>query len=471
YGFNNPPNLAKPGGPTGLIELALPAGLVSRQVQGRRAYWVRCVYATDLPPRGPEQLRPSLYQKPPEFRSILARTIGGTASSSNAALIARRDLGQSDGTPGQVFRLGHAPVLPRRPGETLLIGEQGLPIDQMQEWTEVEDFAESSAEDRHYVCDSMTGEIFLGPSVPQPDGSARQHGAVPAKGLTVMFSAYRYGGGTRGNVSANQVNVLKSSIPYIANVYNPRRAEGGREQENIERAKMRGRSILRQRDRAVTAEDYEYLACRASTGVGRARCIQPRALHGSPNGYTPIPPGLVRVLLVPLIGDETGIPRAADLRVSDRVRQEVERFLDERRLLTAVLEVGAPDYVFVSTEITLVAEPKADADIVRRAVHDRLARYINPLTGGPARAGWPFGLNLTLSDIYAQVQAGSGVAFLLDARIYTSRVDNLDEGLLGPEERVSTQEGVRIGPNELLCTREHRIRVRPMSAVGTEENE
>jgi predicted phage baseplate assembly protein len=193
YGFNNPPGLAKAGGPTGLIQIAMPAALVSRQVGGRRAYWVRCVYATDLPPRGPEQLKPSVYQKSPEFRSIQARTIGGTAPSSNAAVIAARDLGQSDGAPGQVFRLGHAPILPRKPGETLLIGEQGLLVDQMQEWTEVADFAESGENDRHFVCDSMTGEVFLGPSVPQPDGGVRQHGVVPSKGLTLMFSSYRSG--------------------------------------------------------------------------------------------------------------------------------------------------------------------------------------------------------------------------------------------------------------------------------------
>jgi predicted phage baseplate assembly protein len=469
YGFNNPPGLAKPGGLTGLIQIAMPPALVSRQVGGRRAHWIRCVYATDLPPKGPEQIRPAVYQKPPEFRSILARTIGGTAPSSNAAVIVARDLGQSDGTPGQVLRLGHAPILPRRPGETLLIGEQGMPTDQMQEWTEVADFAESGANDRHYVCDSMTGEILLGPSVPQPDGSVRQHGAVPAKGLTLMYSAYRYGGGTRGNVAPNQVSVLKSSIPYIANVFNPRRAEGGREQESVERAKLRGRAILRQRDRAVTAEDYEYLACRASNGVGRARCIQPRALHGSPNGETPIQPGLVRVLLVPMLGEEIGVPRPTDLRISDRIRHEVENYLDERRLLTAILNVGDPDYVFVSTEITLVADPKADADIVRRAVQTRLERFVHPTLGGPGGMGWPFGLNLTLSDVYAQVQAASGVAFLLDARLFISRIANQADGLLGPEERVPTQEGIRIGPNELLCTREHRIRVRPMSAVGTEE--
>ncbi|BDI34265.1 putative baseplate assembly protein [Capsulimonas corticalis] len=465
YGFNRPPGMPKGDEPSGLIELAMPFGLSSRWLGGRRAYWVRCVYTPDLPPRGPERRTPAIYQKSPEIRSIAARTIGGSAPASNCSVIAWKDIGQSDGLPGQVFSLGHAPILPRRPGETVAVGEQGMPHAELDPWTEVLDFADSGPDDRHFVCDSLTGEIFFGPNVPQPDGSTLQHGAIPAKGLTVTFTSYRYGGGVRGNVAPDQLTVLKSSIPYVSTVSNPRRAEGGREQESLDRAKMRGQTILRMRDRAVTAEDYEYLARRASSGVGRAQCVQPRAVHDAGN----IPPGVVRVLLVPSLAGDVPVPRPADLRVSERVRRDVTAYLDERRLLTTVLEVGEPDYVFVSTEITLVADPKADASQVRRSVQARLEDFIHPLRGGPNGDGWPFRLTLTLSDIYAQVQAAHGVAFLLDAKIFVSRLANAGEGLLTQEERIDITQGVRVNEHELLCTREHRIRVRPMSAVGTED--
>lgn len=470
FGFNRPPGERINGRQTGLIELALPANLLSRQIGGRRAFWVRCRYTPTLPPRGPEGSRPAPYQKPPEIAALAAQVVGGTAPASNCATVLFQDLGQSDGTPGQVFSLVHAPILERRSDETVLIGEQDMPRGDWQAWEEVLDFAESGPEDHHFVCDSDTGEIFLGPNVRQPDGSTRQHGVIPRKGLTVMFSAYRSGGGTGGNVAAGQVNVLKSSIPYIAEVTNPRRADGGREQETLERAKLRGRAVLRLRDRAVTAEDYEMLALRASSGVGRARCVQPRALHEAGPNSEQIPPGVVRVLLVPALSDTVSIPRPADLRVPERIRREVEMFLDERRLLTTVLEVGEPEYVYVSTDITLVSDPKSDADQVARAVRTRLEGYLHPLRGGPNGDGWPFRRTLTLSDIYAQVQAASGVAFLLDAKIFVSRVANVQEGQLTPETRVSNTDGVQIGPNDLLCTREHRIHVRPMWAVGLEES-
>jgi len=48
---------------------------------------------------------------------------------------------------------------------------------------------------------------------------------------------------------------------------------------------------------------------------------------------------------------------------------------DDRRLRTAVLEVGGPRYIYISTDITLVADPKADADQVVRSVRERLEMF------------------------------------------------------------------------------------------------
>ncbi|MGI4792321.1 MAG: putative baseplate assembly protein [Janthinobacterium lividum] len=469
YGFALPPGQSYQGKSTGMIELPMPTGLLPLLMNGRRAYWVRCRYSPDLPPRGPEMRRPSPYQKPPEFTNIQARTVGGTAPASNCTTVSFRDLGQSDGLPGQVFRLVHRPILRLKPGEVILVGPQGTPREELKEWIEVEDFSESGKDDRHFVCDTAAGEIIFGPLVPEPDGSTRQYGSVPERGHTITLSAYRYGGGRLGNIAAGQVGILKSSIPYIAEVSNPRRADGGREQETLDRAKLRARAMLRQRERAVTAEDYEFLATQASSGVARARCVQPRAIHSAGANGERIPPGVVRVLLVPALGEAVTVPRPSDLHVPTRIRQDVQKYLDERRLLTAVLEVSEPEYIYVSTDITLVVDPKANEDEVVRGVRSRLERFVHPLSGGPNGDGWPFRIPLRLADLYAQVQAASGVAFLTDAKIYVSHVTNAEEGLLSSERQVSNAEGVIIGDNALICSREHRIRAISMSQVGLEE--
>ena len=154
-----------------------------------------------------------------------------------------------------------------------------------------------------------------------------------------------------------------------------------------------------------------------------------------------------------------------------QVRREVEEYLDFRRLLTSVLEVGEPEYVYISTEIKLVADPKADADQVVRNVRTQMENFLHPLRGGPNGDGWPFRRALTLADIYAQVQEAHGVAFLLDARVYVSRLTTGSQTMLTSETLVPNTDAVLVGDNELLCTREHRIRVVPMSQVGMEEAE
>jgi predicted phage baseplate assembly protein len=270
----------------------------------------------------------------------------------------------------------------------------------------------------------------------------------------------------QGNVRENKVRTLKAAYPYITDVRNPRPATGGRDQETLEHAKLRAREYIKTRNRAVTAEDFEVLAAKGSPGVGRARCVQP-LIH--PGSDVDIKPGTVKVLIVPAMSRDTMVPQPADLRVDRRTIDEVYAFLDERRLLTTVLNVGEPEYVFVSVDIKLVADPRADAEQVARRVQEQLNLYLHPLFGGPQGTGWPFRRALTLADVYAQVGAVRGVAFLLDAKIFVSRIANYEEGVLSQETQVSNEEGVRLGEYELLTSRQHNIRVVPMSAVGREE--
>lgn len=455
----------------GSVVIAMPRPMADRNLGGQRAHWVRVRYTTsadDLPPRGVEQLAPSPYEAPPEIISMQARTVGGTASSANATVVRDERLGISDGTPGQVFRLRYAPVLTPRGEERLIVGAIGVDESEWEEWTPVLDFSESEAGDTHYVLDGLTGEVLLGPTIRQPDGSNRQYGAIPEKGMSLAFRSYRIGGGTAGNVREGKVRILKSAIPYISDVINPGVATGGQDLESIERAKLRAKEVLRIRNRAVTCEDYEFLAERGSSGVGRAHCIQPTT-HPARSKRPLVRPGTVRVLLIPQLSKDLLTPRPVDLKVPSIVVDEVYKFLDERRLLTATLDVSEPEYVFLSTEIRLVADPRANEESVARRVEDALFRFFHPLYGGPNGTGWPFRRTVTLADIYATVGSVRGVAFLLDARISSSRVQNKEDGLLGLESVVSNADGLPLAEGEMLCSRNHTIRVVPMASVGAEE--
>src|SRR5207302_340935 len=137
----------------------------------------------------------------------------------------------------------------------------------------VSSFGESGPDDRNFVLDAVAGEIAFGPAIREADGSLHRYGAVPPKGAAVRIPLYRSGGGRRGNVARGAISVLKSSIPYVTRVENRRPATGGVDVEDVEAAKVRGPILLRTRNRAVTAEDYEQLAREAAPDVARVRCV------------------------------------------------------------------------------------------------------------------------------------------------------------------------------------------------------
>src|SRR5204862_8244115 len=123
---------------------------------------------------------------------------------------------------------------------------------EWQKWEQRESFAESGPDDPHYVLDAADGTIELGPAVRSPDGSWQQFGRVPPSRSLLRMTAYRDGGGRRGNVAAGTLSVLKSAIPGVTSVTNPVGATGGVDLEAIESTRIRAAMELRTRYRAVT---------------------------------------------------------------------------------------------------------------------------------------------------------------------------------------------------------------------------
>ena len=91
------------------------------------------------------------------------------------------------------------------------------------------------------------------------------------------MSRYRHGGGRTGNVNAGRLTTLRSAIPGVASVTNPRPALGGVDPQSVESLRARSALEIRTRYRAVTAEDYEFLATEATPRVARARASGRRA--------------------------------------------------------------------------------------------------------------------------------------------------------------------------------------------------
>jgi len=424
---------------SGQVRLHLPT-MDQREVGGIQAYWVRCEVTK---PKGEQRA----YATSPIVREIVAVSWGGTTQATHATQVINEPLGRSDGSPGQVFSLEHTPILPRRADERVEVWQTGM--TSWEPWQEVTDLSQSGAEDRHYTLDAVSGEIRFGPVLRQRDGTVKRYGAIPPRGADIRFRAYRYGGGTTGNVRSGAISELQTPYAYVARVLNRQAARGGLDPETLEQAIFRARGLLRSRYRAVTPDDYEQLVLNQFPEIARALCMQ-TALAGGRSGSPT--PGQVYVLVIPALPAEeaeTYIP-LGHLGLSDELRQRIEGYLGERRLLTTTLQVRAASYKRVRVQAQVVARPGTDEQRLASKIVAALQRFINPLRGGPEGKGWPFGRELYLSDLYVCIQNVEGLLYVQDVQMFT--VDEADTphridrklDLLGHEVIVSDLHQVQV---------------------------
>lgn len=316
------------------------------------------------------------YESAPKLLGVRANAVRAEQAQS----VALEVLGGSEGTPGQIFRLGSVPVL--EGSLSVTVDETGVAAP----WQEVSDFLGSGPRDPHYMLNRSTGEVRFG------DG---RQGRIPAANpdspqANIVAAAYRTGGGTRGNLAAGLVATLMGGLAGIdaGKVSNPIAADGGTNEESLDAAIARAPVALKARERAVTAEDYEMLAAQAGP-VRRAKALPLYHPH-----YPGIDvPGTVTVLIVPDAPGAAPVP-------SEALLQTVCAHLDSRRLLTTELFVTSPVYVGIDLRLDVVAEADADAGALTVAVEETMRAYFHPLTGGRDGTGWVFGDPIRYGEVY-----------------------------------------------------------------------
>lgn len=384
----------------GTVVIHVPYESSRMVINNVEASWVRC---RAIRPR-PDQRG---YSASPQVRGLSTEIIGGTVPAGHGLRLRNVLLGRSDGKGNQVMKLRNYPLLPREEGETIEVeAKPGV----WEEWTEVPDFSQSSPDDLHFVCDSASGEVLFGPVLRQPDGTELRYGRTPKRGAQVRFTSYRVGGGAKGNVGRDTLTVLKSSIPYVSAVSNRHGAQGGRDAETLEQAKMRAPSVLRSRTAAITAADFEACARQASANVARAHCLA----AGDPGGAGA---GTVTLLMVPRV-HVNGTPVSdEELSIGRRLEDAVRSYLEDRRPLTVEVAIAAPEYVRVGISATVRARRGTQVDQVETAVRDTFYHYLHPTDGGPDGEGWPLGRPLYQPELMGQLQRATGVDLITDLQL------------------------------------------------------
>jgi hypothetical protein len=360
------------------------------------------------------------------------------ALALNAATVTQREaharvaIGTASGLPRQRLQLHSLAVADLR----LWTQERG----SEQEWRRQVSLDASLSTDAHFTLDPTTGDIELGDGV---------HGRIPDPGA-VILAAY---GSTRGasgslgagvawriaDVPANHATLGADFNPVLTDVVaidgvavaldgadaaSFARA-AGRAAESVWAHELlvqlsgeRPNDTLDQLDpaavraspvpaRGATPLDLERLALQVpGTCVRRARAWA--SLDPSAPGI--LAAGTVTVVIMPELP-----PRrpTASARLLRRVRQ----YLARRCILGSRLIVTGPSYVEISVTAAVAAMGGADATRVSADVARALDEFLDPLEGGPARRGWPFGRDVFRSELLATIDRVRGVDHVLSLSI------------------------------------------------------
>ncbi len=421
---------------SGAIELQCPPGSGVEPVSGARLHWLRCRIAQTTLRSG----EPAVYTQPPEIFQITAAPTGALLPAEHSVLETAETLGVSDGSPGQTFTTRFKPVLALTEQETL---EVQTPAGEWERWQARDAFADSGPEDRHFTIDPVHGQIALGPELRGPDGVSTRRGAIPRKGAILRLSRYRHGGGSAGNVDADRLTTLRSAIPGVATVTNPDPARGGIDQQPLQSVRNRAPLGIRTRYRAVTTEDYEFLASDASQRVARAL----RVVDEQPG---------VTLRILPRVDPADRRLTIDELTPDPRLLDEVQRYLDARKLVGTPVRLLPMRFRAVSVVVNLQASPRADVRRIEREVRQSLYEYLNPLIGGTAGMagdGWPPGRSLNQGELYAIVHAFEGVEFVKILRLYELDLRT------GEQSAQAAGRQIVIEPDEVIASGAHLVRV------------
>lgn len=334
-------------------------------------------------------------------------------------------LADGDGRPDQSRRLARAPVLPQTVRVVTQLGE-----DAPQAWSEIDDLAAASPEvpvtdprlspgpqyDANatpllnvFELDAEAGVLRFG------DGLRGRRLPLGAR----IFASYQFSLGAAGNVAEGAIDG-SPQLPSGFTVGNPVQTWGGADAEDVQSGEKQVKRYLQHRDRLVSADDFESIACRTpGVQIGRIEVLpafHPDLSPGEPGSA----PGVVTILAIPQFdAGQPDAPRADRLFLN-----ALCRYLDPRRLVTTELVIRGADYkgIWVSVGID-VATGSSVAQVVED-VKARVREVLKPI--GPngaqprddalftpratdASRGWPLRTAVSARVLLAEVARVAGV--------------------------------------------------------------
>ncbi len=219
----------------------------------------------------------------------------------------------------------------------------------------------SSSTNRHYVIDRQEGTIVFGDGV---------NGMIPPViSNNIYVREYKCGGGKKANVKKCFLTGLKTTIPNVKSVINNDSAMGGADQETLDDLIIRAPHTIKNRDRAITIDDFEWIAKEASPFVAKTKCYQ----GGDPKKKE----NSIYVIIAPDYSDGTLYPEQSLLDL-------VETYIKDRSMVSIrdSIHVKAPEYVSIDVNVTIVPVSISETAAVVKRIRELILSFLHPISGG-----------------------------------------------------------------------------------------
>jgi predicted phage baseplate assembly protein len=339
------------------------------------------------------------------------------AVSSYSALTipAPESLGNGDGTAFQVFPLANGPLF-ATPGSSTPYAHLVVQVNGVT-WTQMNDFPDGPGQ--YYRVDPVQSQIMFGNYNLLTNAG---HGTMPLATDAIVATTYRYvEAGSAANVGAGTIITMRSSVAGISAVTNLFAAYGGSDAQPIADAMRRAPQLLRNRNRAVTVDDYQFLAQQASSDLAIVGCLPPNdsyappPIGSGPYGGLDRSAGNVNMIVVPSVGpDVSAVPQPTPELV-----RTVTAYLTARCDVTALLHVTGPRYLPIDVWIAASAWQSAiDAGLISSAtdvqtyIENQVTLYFHPVVGGVNGTGWQVGQSVYLGDLYKAIMPPENIGFI-----------------------------------------------------------
>jgi hypothetical protein len=330
--------------------------------------------------------------------------ISNAAIATTAITVNSPETFVANGKPFFSIELAHTPIY-QKPNTTDQFSHVEVKVDA-ELWKRYDELPAGASQG--YMLNPVTGTITFGNYDKQasPDG----HGSIPASETRIEVT-YRYvASGNAGNVGPGLLTIPVNPENGInLTVTNVVSATNGADEEPIEETIRRAPGALRNRSRAVTADDYEYLTREASREVAIVRCLQ--GAFKSDGRINKDIAGQITVLIVPTTTENNPHPQP-----TEDLLATVKAFLNDRRILGTKLDVRGPAYkpVNVNVELTFFISDNTVKNSLKAEITAKIEKILHPIHGGPNRNGWAIGQAVTPQSILSQLQFPQEFGYISD---------------------------------------------------------